>query len=860
MSADGPQPSDWLAIAFLVEASLALSYEWKRLFQDYIVQLLQRCNIAPSPTKLMRVAFVTYGTADTQPTPIVKTIYFTELRHIIQDIKDDSRRLGIGQTDSGSGKGMAALEGFATILDMFDQLRNMGPKDSDCRVVHIAASPPDSSEHPHWNQSPNLDSLTWENLPFEFKKRNIQLSGINTSPGLPRFPELYTQAAAGNPTTPWFNVRTAHHLFINGFAPKAKRAAETVAPDRTPETKRARITPAQPSTDTLPPNSTSQTSPSAPPMQATNSTSLATTSSTASNVPNAPQSTSQPNPNLSLSPAVQAQLRPLMAQMHIILTKRKQVEEDVKKLLARRQAAATQGNTEQLSLCDAEIAKHRENYQRMTQALTLFQQQARRLQPQSQGATNPQGQEASQPPQPGSGAPQITRAVTSPSAPAAKDPQTPFNPATTPRQPSVVQSPNMNPQMTPGRSISTTGVPASTPNSNPSNPVPPMMSTSLSSTSGLNAQMQKLLQLDRNRQPQGMAPSTSAPAVPTSEGGMNNNPTPMVTNATPQPPQRQAQPFNASQIQSVLVWEGVLSFNGTGSDGNKKEVHTRVSASSSNASNSHSDTWPQSMILLPAQTSAVNIPDFQDWIRRTKPVLCTFKARTQEDETNYSMLVSVMSTKRMYATASWQLPNGTIKENVLIFPINNMGLCGAFFPLSGIPEMPKSTPTITGPHIPAAILDLVAQLPPGQRPTAIAQIRQKVAAGPEVAASFFRALLAQQQQQQQNAQNRAAMANQFGLNPTLAQPGTMAAGSGGGGGQNSMGMMGMNMNAVNAMTAMGSNPFAAMGNASNMLSNMPRAGAGGGPVSGMNLNYDVLQSFMQRNNPDGNNGPGMGPS
>ena len=61
---------------------------------------------------------MTYGTADTRPSPIVKKIFFTEAQHIIQDIKDGSGRLGIGLTDSGCGKGMAALEGFATILDV----------------------------------------------------------------------------------------------------------------------------------------------------------------------------------------------------------------------------------------------------------------------------------------------------------------------------------------------------------------------------------------------------------------------------------------------------------------------------------------------------------------------------------------------------------------------------------------------------------------------------------------------------------------------------------------------------------------------------------------------------------------------
>jgi hypothetical protein len=44
MSADGSQQAEWLAIAFLVDASLALFDEWNRLFQDYIVQLLQRSN------------------------------------------------------------------------------------------------------------------------------------------------------------------------------------------------------------------------------------------------------------------------------------------------------------------------------------------------------------------------------------------------------------------------------------------------------------------------------------------------------------------------------------------------------------------------------------------------------------------------------------------------------------------------------------------------------------------------------------------------------------------------------------------------------------------------------------------------
>ncbi|KXN84566.1 hypothetical protein AN958_12312 [Leucoagaricus sp. SymC.cos] len=809
MSTDAPpQQIDWLAIAFLVEASLTLSYEWNRLFQDYIVHLLQRCSIALGPNKLTRVAFITYGTADTQPSPIVKKIYFTELRYILQDIKDDHRRLGIGQTDSGGDKGMAALEGFATVLDVCP---NRFP--SSCSwslVVHIAASPPDSSEHPHWNQSPLLDSLTWDLLPAEFKRRNIQLSGINIISGLPRFPELYTQAAAGSPTTPWFNVKTQHHLFINGFAvvqPKVKRAGEPVAPDRSPEAKRPRVAAIQPAAESSTPNTLGQTPPAAQP--ATSASPAASSSTMAPVTQPPPQPNSQagpqvnaPNP-LTILPQVRQQI---MHQAQLMLAQRKRIEDETKLLQARRQLAMSQGNAQLVSLCDAEINKRKENFSKLSQALAALHQQARRVQagPQNTAPQAPEAQASSPPkpnPTPNPTAPPMARAVTSPSALATKDPQTPFNAntATTPRQTPGVQSPNINPKVTPARSISASGVPAPTPpnppTNPPTNPPPSMMSSAVASANGLNAQTQKLLQLDRNRQ--------------------------------------------APLVQSVLVWEGTLTFNGTGSDGNKKEVHTRVSASSSNAGNSHSGTWPSSMTLVPAMTPAVSIPEFQDWIRRTKPVLCTFKARSPEDETNYQMLVSVMSTKRMYATASWALPNGSQKENVLIFPINNMGLCGAFFPLTGIPEMPKSTA-----QVPPAIFGLIQQLPPEQRAAAIAQIRQKVAAGPEVAAPFFRALL---QRQQQNAQNRAVMANQFGLNP-MTQPGAMA------GGPNVMGMM--NMNPMNK-GAVGGNPLSGMGNLSTMLPNMARPGGAGGS-GGMNLNYDVLQSFMQRNNPDGNNTGGMG--
>ena len=432
-------------------------------------------------------------------------------------------------------------------------------------------------------------------------------------------------------------------MFLRGSA--AKRAAEVVAPDCAPEPKRARVVPPQNPADTSTPNTSFQISLPAPSMQPSTLTSPAALPTGAS--------VSQPAPQ----PGHQSNSNKLIAQIHAISVQRKQLGDEMKLILNQRSVLTTQGNIEQLNLYNVEFIKRRDKYQKFTQILVALHRQLSLPNPQSQGVLR---QDDSQPSQPNSSAP-LAPADNSPSVLFTKDPQTPVNPATTPRQPSATQSPNINPQMTPVRSISHSGVPTSSPSLNPPNiPVAPTITNSLSGASGLNAQMQKLLQIDRSRLPQGTSVTSS-----TGVSAMSTEPTVTAGNAISQPLQQQLQPSNPSPIVSVLVWEGILSFNGTGSDGSKKEVHTRVSASSSNASNrcgssilfvlslsfgpgaSHSETWPPSMTLLPAQTPAISIPDFQDWIRRTKPVLCTFKAKTPEDESNYAMLVSVMSTKRM---------------------------------------------------------------------------------------------------------------------------------------------------------------------------------------------------------------------
>lgn len=134
------------------------------------------------------MAFVTYATAETVPSPVVCKRFFTEYQNVTTKMREDHTSLGIGTTGSGGSRGMAALEGlvaaievrsvlsmltkYKTPLQLFDILRScpQPTRPHINHIFHIAASPPDSSIHPQCNNFPTLDSVTWEELPSELKK------------------------------------------------------------------------------------------------------------------------------------------------------------------------------------------------------------------------------------------------------------------------------------------------------------------------------------------------------------------------------------------------------------------------------------------------------------------------------------------------------------------------------------------------------------------------------------------------------------------------------------------------------------------------------------------------------------------
>jgi hypothetical protein len=65
------------------------------------------------------MAFVTYGTADTRPTPLLAKRFFVPFQtQVTKELCEQTKNLGIGLTSSGGNRGMAALEGLVAAVEV----------------------------------------------------------------------------------------------------------------------------------------------------------------------------------------------------------------------------------------------------------------------------------------------------------------------------------------------------------------------------------------------------------------------------------------------------------------------------------------------------------------------------------------------------------------------------------------------------------------------------------------------------------------------------------------------------------------------------------------------------------------------
>lgn len=61
---------------------------------------------------------MTYGAADTRQRPLLSKNYFAPLSQLTKELREEPSKLGIGQTNSGSGRGLSALEGFVAAIEV----------------------------------------------------------------------------------------------------------------------------------------------------------------------------------------------------------------------------------------------------------------------------------------------------------------------------------------------------------------------------------------------------------------------------------------------------------------------------------------------------------------------------------------------------------------------------------------------------------------------------------------------------------------------------------------------------------------------------------------------------------------------
>ncbi|KAG2756836.1 hypothetical protein P692DRAFT_20790624 [Suillus brevipes Sb2] len=858
-----------LAVACVIDASLALATEWTRVLTAYILPILKRLNEAYSGHSF-RLALVTYGAADTYPKPLLSKRFFVSPSLVMKELREDPRKLGIG-SETGV-RGLSALEGMVAAIEFFDILHNSpalaGPKDGRINVshiIHVAGSPPDSTQRPTWNTLPHLDSVSWDTLPVELKKRKINLSLV-TLQQIQQFQDV--QSAASAPalhTNPWFTVYAPHILMLSGFpplshvqTPKLNAAKRQNESPQTPDTKRQKVneksSPApsprppgggagpvgqrppsrQVPTPSIPPSALPsqphpqllQPSPIPPRATATPIPSPAKPPA----APAAHPSSNAPNPN---APSTQHAFN---LKVSMLVERGKGLDVEINALETKIQEAQAAGNTADVESLKKEHAGKSQQAVRIKALLYHFVNRP------AMGGSNSGGGGSGETPQ-SQPQPQLQLAAsnmksddTAPpmlSAPVSL-PMEEHKPPVTDQRPPVTDQQALMHFMHARSGI--TGFPS------------PEV-----------AALHKL-------------PNKTSTQVPTFSG--SPNPRPAHLPASGSTSQHQSQPHHQSQPQPQAStsassrvskqWEGSFTFT-IQHAGQPKGLEVQVTAVTNSKGQLHTETWPERMSINMSQEGLKDHAELQFWLRRhyQTAVMVQFKpqARNFERKMNdmvYHVLMKTMADAPTFGVVAWQLPSGPMSPNMIVFPMNN-GLVGAVFPVTGLPDLPGSSKV----DAPKPQLQLQpqqqsqSQPQPQQQPQPQPQLQQLQPPGvftpdmltrlqgldPQQQRLFMQQLMVQQrnrQQQRQQLQQQHQQQQQRQQTGAMQQE-VQAPAPG-------VGMQNMS-------------PFS---NAANLPMNMfggggvPQRQIGGGMhLGGMGtVNSEMMQSFMQRSA----NGQGMNPS
>ncbi|KAF7297548.1 hypothetical protein MKEN_01377300 [Mycena kentingensis (nom. inval.)] len=639
-------PTVFAAVAFVVDSSLALSGEWQTISNSYLMPMLRRLQETGPQNITFRAAFITYGTQDS---PLLCRNFFHDIKVVLPEMT----KLGMGTTSCNGDDGLAALEGLVAAVEMFDTLQDSvksrnGTELLASHIFHFAAAKPDDTVHPQHNNSPIFDSVTWDSLPNELKKRNIHFNSVTTR-RLPKYSDLHASAATA-PLAPWFTVRPQHIVLVSGFATPQKGikrpAGDALA---TPDSKRPKI--AAPASNS-PPKAT-QTSPPLPaPAVARTATPTAGPSTIIPPTgPVAPAGLAGPAAAIAaaaarvgLPPQIFLQLQQLQRLGETTQNDARQLEKDMTEARARgdHQQATTlamslmqkKGQLDKIKAMLNNFAVQRNALLQQAQAAqaakqTLAQQQAQQLAAQQQ-------------------APQLT------SEPAPAPPITaPTPPLLSKQEDEIQEIPPAQPPPNPGhgRSLSASFMQGA---------------GNLAGNPAAMAQMQKLVEQQQRARVGNMVPPTVPP--------------------NPQRP----------------IWQGQLMWLLPQPVGSVPSVRCFVLARSGSAvvggADPKPETWPQTLHVHLAERPFIPMNDMAAWVNRHKPSVCPFSQNPQVpnpalNDHGYKSMVRVLAQRNTHFNVSWVLPGATQPTiNAVIFSFKDQGIVGAFFPTTGVPDVPPDYP------------------------------------------------------------------------------------------------------------------------------------------------------------------------
>ncbi|KAG8213163.1 hypothetical protein J3R82DRAFT_11572 [Butyriboletus roseoflavus] len=694
----GPESSaDLVAVACVVEASLLLASEWSRVLIEYVYPLLKRLNEL-HPSHQFRLAFVTYGAADTRPLPLLSKRFFAPLSHVTKELREEPSKLGIGQTNSGSGRGLSALEGLVAAIELFDLLvtstnsaanhaQTQSPQKENRSLIfhllHIAASPPDNAQRPQCNTLQHLDFVNWDSIPTELKKRKINLSLISLRK-IPQFQDLQSLVVAGpGAQSPWFNVRAPHILLLAGFpTPQktgAKRQTDALLSDSSPDTKRKKVaadpisktssaSPALSSTRTpqnqrsqqplssqvpqpLPTTVSGQKPSPAQPVQPTTSV-PASTPATAT-----PTSLPPPAPPISAinSEVLDQVVAPTGLKFGQMMERLKVLEREIAAMDLQISNAQNTGQAAILAELQKDLAHKgrlkeqiklllRQHYQKILLAKEALNVQATAL-PNGSAEAGPSTQ--SHPP----------NALVASS-------ERPMGPKIEEHKSAITDSHVLQFWQSRGGTISA---------HNGSNPQAGPVQTQPHPTVAPEVAMIE----KKGIRPQSFG-SSSQTSGTSHETGANPNAT-----STP---------------LTTPAWQGTFSWTPPKLSGqvvNEVQIHVVGVMPIPIPSDIRTETWPKNLTLNPCKEPLKDNTELPLWVKRHKPRahLIRFGSSPRApdgsvNEQRFHTLYKFMAEHRVYAYAGWQLPSGKFSYNIVIFPMASC-FAGAVFP-DGVPDLPGS--------------------------------------------------------------------------------------------------------------------------------------------------------------------------